>query len=57
MMHVEPSFVLHALLLDPGCCLTAHTVPSGTVGPVQKKKEILPAQLTPAVLLEVYALF
>ena len=25
-MHVEPSFVLYALLLDPGCCLRAHTV-------------------------------
>ena len=38
MMHVEPSFVLYALLLDPGCCLRAHTVLSGTVEPVNKQQ-------------------
>ena len=39
MMHVEPSFVLHALLLDPRCCLRAHTVLNGPVEPVKKTKE------------------
>ena len=38
MMHAEPSFALYALLLDPGCCLRAHTVLSGTVDPERKKK-------------------
>ena len=43
MMHVEPSFVLYALLLDPGCCLRAHTVLSGTVELLsQKKKKDMP---------------
>ena len=36
MMHVEPSFVLYALRLDPGCCLRADTVLSGTVEPHKK---------------------
>ena len=39
MMHVKPLFVLYALLLDPSCCPRAHTVLSGTVEPVLKKKE------------------
>ena len=39
MMHVEPSFVLYALRLDPGCCLRAHTVLSGTVEPEKKKTD------------------
>ena len=44
MMHVEPSFVLYALRLDPGFCLRAHAVLSGTVEPVEpeeKKREEL----------------
>ena len=35
---VEPSFVLYALRLNPGCCLRAHTVLRRTVEPVRKKK-------------------
>ena len=38
MMHVEPSFVLYALLLDPGCCLRAHTVLIDTVEPAEPEK-------------------
>ena len=40
-MHVEPSFVLYALLLDPGCCLRAHTVLNRIFGVVEldKKKD------------------
>ena len=38
MMHVEPSFVLYALLLDPGCCLRAHIILSEIVGLVKQKK-------------------
>ena len=44
MMHVEPSFVLYALLLDPGCCLRAHTVLIEPVEPVElgpKKEAVL----------------
>ena len=39
MMHVEPSFVLYALLLDPGCCLRAHTVLIEPVEPVEPEGE------------------
>ena len=39
MMHVEPSFVLYALLLDPGCRLRAHTVLIGTVEPVELEEK------------------
>ena len=38
-MHVEPSSVLYALLLDPGCCLRAHAVLIGTVEPVEPEGE------------------
>ena len=37
VMHVEPSFVLYALRLDPGCCLRARTVLRRSVQPVGKK--------------------
>ena len=39
MINVEPSFVLYALLLDPGCCLRAHIIPIGIVEPEEKEKE------------------
>ena len=32
---MEPSFVLYALLLDPGCCLRAHNVLIGTAEPAE----------------------
>ena len=35
MMHVEPSFVLYALRLDPGCCLRAHNLLLATVETVE----------------------
>jgi hypothetical protein len=38
MTNVEPSFVLYALLLDPGCCLRAHIVLIELIEP-EKKKE------------------
>ena len=38
MVRVEPSFVLYALFLDPGCCPRAHTVLIRTVGPVEPAK-------------------
>ena len=37
--NVEPSFVLYALLLDPGCCLRAHIILVELVEPEGKKKE------------------
>ena len=39
MLHVEPSFVLYALLLDLGCCLRAHTVLNGTVELIEPEKK------------------
>ena len=39
MTHVEPSFVLYALLRDPGCCLRAHTVLIEPVEPVEPERE------------------
>ena len=39
MINVEPSFVLYALLLDPGCCLRAHITLFGLVEPGEKKKQ------------------
>ena len=42
MMHVGPSFVRNVLLLDPGCCLRAHTVLIvliGTVEPVEPEEK------------------
>ena len=39
MMHVEPSFVFYALLLDSGCCLRAHAVVIGTVEPVEPEEK------------------
>ena len=38
MINVEPSFVLYALLLDPGCCLRAHIILMKLVEPEGKKK-------------------
>ena len=38
MPHAEPSFVLYAPRLDPGCCLRARTVLRRTVEPVEKKR-------------------
>ena len=43
MANVEPSFVLYALLLDPGCCLRAHFVLIELVEPGQKKKMFIPS--------------
>ena len=37
MINVEPSFVLYALLLDPGCCLRAHIILIELVEPEGKK--------------------
>ena len=37
MINVEPSFVLYALLLDPGCCLRAHIALIEPVEPGEKK--------------------
>ena len=47
MVHMEPSFVLYALLPDPGCRLRAHTVLIGTVEPVEpgKKRFAFPSSL------------
>ena len=47
MINVEPSFVLYALLLDPGCCLRAHIILIELVEPEGEKKGIPPA--TPAL--------
>ena len=41
MINVEPSFVLYALLLDPGCCLRAHIILIELVEPEKKKKNLL----------------
>ena len=38
MTNVEPSFVLYALLLDPGCCLRAHIILIKLVEPGGKKR-------------------
>ena len=38
-MHAEPSFVLYALLLDPGCCLRAHTVRSELLNLLSRGRE------------------
>ena len=38
MTNVEPSFVLYALLLDPGCCLRAHITLIELVEPGKKKQ-------------------
>ena len=38
MTNVEPSFVLYALLLHPGCCLRAHIILIELVEPEGKKK-------------------
>ena len=38
---LEPSFVLYALLLDPGCCLRAHIILIELVEPERKKKLLL----------------
>jgi hypothetical protein len=38
MTNVEPSLVLYALLLDPGCCLRAHITLIELVEPEGKKK-------------------
>ena len=55
MVHVEPSFVLYARLLDLGCCLRAHTLLSGTVERVEPAKKNPPpfnptfsSQVTPS---------
>ena len=39
MPNVEPSFVLYALLLEPGGCLRAHITLFELVEPEEKKKE------------------
>ena len=39
MTNVEPSFVLYALLLDPGCCLRAHIILIELVEPEEKKRK------------------
>ena len=39
MPNVEPSFVLYALLLEPGGCLRAHITLFELVEPEQKKKD------------------
>ena len=38
MLHVGPSFVLYALLLDLGCCLKAHIELDGQFGSEKEKK-------------------
>ena len=45
MMHVEPSFVLYALLLDPGCCLRARTALIEPVEPVEPEGKKMKLQL------------
>ena len=42
MTNVEPSFVLYALLLDPGCCLRAHIILIELVEPEKKKLVLHP---------------
>ena len=39
MPNVEPSFVLYALLLEPGGCLRAHITLFELVEPGEKKKQ------------------
>ena len=41
MTNVEPSFVLYALLLDPGCCLRAHITLIELVEPEEKNISLL----------------
>ena len=38
MINMEPSFVLYAPLLDPGCCLRAHIILIELVEPGEKKR-------------------
>ena len=38
MLHLGPSFVLYALLLDPGCCPRAHIEVDGQFESDQKKR-------------------
>ena len=40
MPNVEPSFVLYALLLEPGGCLRAHITLFELVEPEEKKKDV-----------------
>ena len=43
MINVEPSFVLYALLLDPGCCMRAHIILIELVEPEGKKRSPPPS--------------
>ena len=46
MLHAGPSFVLYALLLDPGCCLRAHFELDGQVE-LEKNKSEYVAEVSP----------
>ena len=47
MPNVEPSFLLYALLLEPGGCLRAHITLFELVEPEGKKKEGIAGVLSP----------
>ena len=57
MPKVEPSFVLYALLLEPGGCLRAHITLFELVEPEEKKKaEVLKTNLFVRRLLKLWRL-
>jgi hypothetical protein len=41
MLHVGPSFVLYARLVDPGCCPKAHFELDGQFESEQKKEQLM----------------
>ena len=54
MTNAEPSFVLYALLLDPGCCLRAHFVLIELVEPGQKKNWVLVGSYSPNPVVQLH---